>query len=246
MFEMKNILITGASSEIGIALIKKIYARYDTVWAHYNHSNQELEGLLVQLEGKIKLVSADFSNIESVREMMRIIIGSDDKPDHIVHLASAETRNKPFVRWNIEEYERQISVMLYSIIEILGFAIPYMAEKKEGKVLFMSSSMVEGVSPKYQSPYIVSKYALYGLMRNLAAEYSGYGIQVNSISPDMIDTKFNGNIVRKIKEVNAERNPLGRNLIVEDIVPMLCFMLSDGADAISGANIPITAGIELT
>lgn len=53
------------------------------------------------------------------------------------------------------------------------------------------NTLVEGVPPKYQSPYIVSQYALYGLMRNLAAEYSGYGIQVNSISPDMIDTKFN-------------------------------------------------------
>ena len=109
----------------------------------------------------------------------------------------------------------------------------------------MLSSFVEGVSPKYQSPYIVSKYALYGLMKNLAAEYSDKGIRINAVSPDMIDTKFNDKVVRKIKELNAEKSPLKRNLKPSDVTPVIEFLLSERAESISGMNIPVTAGIEL-
>lgn len=243
-----NLLITGASSDIGVELIKSIADNYDCIWAHYN-SNPNAFNVISELRNssvtKIIPVQADFSNTESVAAMLNLIADSQKFPDHVVHLSASKTKNKLFNMWATQDFNDEFTVAVSSIVEILNTLIPKMAANRYGKIVFMLSSFVAGVSPKYQSPYIVSKFALLGLMKNLAAEYSSKGITVNGISPDMIDTKFNDLVVRKIKELNAENSPLGRNLKVSDVIPAIKFLLSEEADTISGANIPITAGTEI-
>jgi len=76
----------------------------------------------------------------------------------------------------------------------------------------------------------------------LAAEYSDKGITVNGISPEMIETKFLSDLPTFVVEKNAIDSPLGRNLTVQDVVPMIEFLLSDSAIAITGQNLAITGG----
>ncbi len=109
----------------------------------------------------------------------------------------------------------------------------------------MLTAYVIGVPPKFQSPYITVKYGLLGLMRNLAAEYAGKGITVNGVSPDMIETKFLSQIPELIIEQNAKNTPMGRNLRVEEVVPTFEYLLSDGADLVTGQNIGVTGGVEI-
>lgn len=242
---MRGILITGGSSELGIDLIERIQDKYDVIWGHYNKSAETLTELAGRIGPKLIPVQADFSDSKSVSNLINIIAQTENWPLDIVHLSAIGARNKPFSGWQAEDFEEEFLVEVSSIIKILDAFLPHMVEEHSGKVIFMLSSFVEGVSPKYQSPYIVSKYALYGLMKNLAAEYSDKGIRINAVSPDMIDTKFNDKVVRKIKELNAEKSPLKRNLKPSDVTPVIEFLLSERAESISGMNIPVTAGIEL-
>ena len=242
---MKTIFITGASSDIGVNLIKAIHSNYDCILAHYNSNVSTLSQLKEELGDKIMPVQADFGDRDSAISMVQQVLDSQKFPDHIVHLSASQTKNKPFLMWNGQDFDHDFTIGVTSVIEILKAFIPNMVSNNYGKIVFMLSSFVAGVSPKYQSPYIVSKFALLGLMKNLAAEFSSKGIRVNGISPDMIDTKFNNRIARKIKEINAENSPIGRNLNVDDVIPTITFLLSDGADTISGINLPVTTGIEL-
>ncbi len=191
---MNNILITGASSDVGVALIEKVHSRYDTILAHYNHSYTQLERLQELYGEKIILIQGDFGEGSSIKNMIDNIQSMSIHPNHIIHLAASKAQNKPFLRWNMDDYDLEYKIGVKSIIEILEAFLPNMVEQKNGKIIFMLSSFVTGVPPKYQSPYIVSKYALLGLMKNLAAEYTEKGILVNAISPDMIETKFNEKI----------------------------------------------------
>ena len=117
-----------------------------------------------------------------------------------------------------------------------------MAKRKMGKVVFMLSSYVLGTPPKALSHYTVTKYALLGLANSLAAEYASNNIQVNSVSPSMINTRFLQNINPRLVEFTAEGHPLKRNAVVDDIVPVLSLLLSSGSDYLTGVNIPITGG----
>ena len=83
---------------------------------------------------------------------------------------------------------------------ILQAFIPKMSKQNYGKIVFMLSAYLLGIPPKFQSPYITVKYALLGLMRNLASEYAAKGIMVNAVSPDMMETKFLSELPELIKE----------------------------------------------
>ena len=238
-------MITGASSDIGIALIRKIYHDYDHIWAHYNRSSDRLIQLRDEGMGRLVPIKANFADSASIKVMTKTILDSGFPPDHIVHFSATGAKNKPFLKWNTNDYSSEFLIEVNSIIDVLDDLLPYMVKREYGKIVFMLSSLVAGVSPKYQSPYIVSKFALLGLMKNLAAEFTEKGITVNGVSPDMVETKFNDKVARKIKEINAEKSPLKRNLNVDDVVPAIAFLLSDSADAISGTNLTITAGMDI-
>ena len=164
-------------------------------------------------------------------------------PDHIVHLAAPKTTNERFHKMDSVRLDQAFEVSVRSIFHILQSFMPHMSKQKYGRVVFMLTSYCLGLPPKYQSAYVTSKYALLGLMKALATEYDSKGITVNGISPEMIDTKFLSDLPDLIVEENAAKSPLKRNLQVDDVVPMLAYLLSDAAEAITGQNIAITGGM---
>ena len=117
-----------------------------------------------------------------------------------------------------------------------------MAKQKKGKVVVMLSSVVLNMPPKALTQYVVVKYALLGLVKSLASEYADKNIQINAISPSMIETKFLENINEKLVELSAYSHPLKRNAKVEDITPTIQMLISKESDYLNGVNIPITGG----
>ena len=242
MKDKKILLVTGASSDIGCALLKKIARNYDKVWAHYYKSSVVIQELKKELGNHIIPVQADFSDIGSTQKLIDEIKAQGDILDHIVHLSAPKAHNLQFHKNIWDNYQNEIGISLRSITMILQSFILGMAGQRYGKVIFMLSAYLLDVPPKFQSPYITVKYALLGLMRNLAAEYASKGIVVNAVSPDMIETKFLSELSELVKEQSAKNNPMGRNIYVEEVVPTIEYLLSPGSDVVTGQNIGVTGG----
>ena len=136
----------------------------------------------------------------------------------------------------------KMDISFKSLILILQSFMPKMAKLKYGKVVLLLSFVIDGMPPKYCSNYVMTKYALLGLMKSLAVEYADKGITVNGISPAWVMTKYIDNQPDFLVEQNAQLSPIGRNLLVSDIVPSINWLLSDGADCVNGQNISITCG----
>ena len=243
MNEGKILLVTGASSEVGSTLIKCIGKNYKKVWAHYNSSSERIEKLQDELGDFIVPIQADFSSRESTQAMIDVIMDSGDYPDHVVHLSAQKARNLQFHKHTWDNYQREIDTSLRSITMILQAFIPKMSKKRYGKVIFMLTAYLIGIPPKFQSSYITVKYALLGLMRNLASEYASKGIMVNAVSPDMMETRFLSDLPELILEQSAKNNPLGRNIRVDEVVPTIEYLLSPAADIVTGQNIGVTGGV---
>lgn len=241
--EKKVLFVTGASSDVGQALILQIADQYDTIVAHYCHSHESIDALAQKFPGKIQKVKANLADSKEVRAMIDGMIKEQWLPDHIVHLAAPKTTNERFHKMDSVRLDQAFEVSVRSIFHILQSFVPHMSKQKYGRVVFMLTSYCLGLPPKYQSAYVTSKYALLGLMKALATEYDSKGITVNGISPEMIDTKFLSDLPDLIVEENAAKSPLKRNLQVDDVVPMLAYLLSDAAEAITGQNIAITGGM---
>lgn len=239
---MSNIVfITGASSDIGIELIRSI--KDDClIIAHYNSNNTRLLQIQEEINNKVVQIQADFSSERSLMEMLDKIESKYGTPDKIIHLASPKFKNIRFkdVSWN--NFQNELNVSLGSIAQILNCFLPKLAIERRGRVVTILSSVTFGVPPKALSQYTTVKYALLGLMKALASEYSDKNITVNCISPSMIETQFLSQINERIIEMAADAHPLKRNAVVRDIIPVLLMLLSDEAAYLNGVNIPITGG----
>lgn len=240
----KNLFITGASSEIGIQVLKEIYMDYQTVYVQYRTMNDGLHKAILEASEKVKVVplEADLLDQESVSKMLADLCGMEHAPNHIVHLPAPKAYNKQFHKDQWENFQKGWEISVHSIVEILQALIPKMAKERYGRIVLMLTSCTLNIPPKFQASYITVKYALLGLMKALSAEYAEKGITVNGISPDMINTKFLSEIPELIVEQNAADSPLGRHIYMEELTPVIKYMLSDAGAGMTGQNIGITGG----
>ena len=241
---MKNkaLLITGASSDIGCELIRQVHEEYDVIYAHYYSSYEVLKQLQQDIGDKLRLVQADFSNMDDVYRMIDIIKNDEVKINNIVHLSAPKFKNVKLVKKKWEDFEKELQQSVYSITTIINAFVKDMAKDKYGRIVLMLSSSILNTPPKYLTPYVTAKFAALGLVKSLSSEFSNKGITVNGVSPEMIETKFLSEVSDLIVEKNAQESPLGRNLQVTDVVPLVKYLLSDNAEAITGQNYAITGG----
>lgn len=238
----KIIIITGASSDLGMAYIAENAEEYSKIIAHCHHENERFMELCRTYADRIVPVQSDFSNKEDLQQFIARIKEQNLTPTHILHLVSPAAGSVKFHKSRMEEYEMMMQVSVYSIVEILKAFLPGMQKQKFGRILLMLSAYVLIPDPKFAAPYVTAKYALLGLMKDVAAEYASKGITVNGISPQMIETKFLKDVPELIVEQQRAAGPLQRLLQKEDILPMMKLLLSEEASAITGENIGITGG----
>ena len=241
----KVYLIIGATSDIGKAYIKEINNNTEksTVVAIYFGNKEELEKLDKELENiTMDFVKCDLSNNESVLQAIEYIKEKYDSPTHILQLAARKFEYVKFSKLDWKNVLIDLEIQVHSFAEILRAFLPIMAKRKYGKVVAMLSSVTKGVPPKYLSSYVVTKYALMGLINSLVSEYREKGIQINAVSPTMVETRFLSEIDERIVEMTAENSGMKRNVKIEEVVAAIKYLMSDEAEYINGLNLPLTGG----
>ncbi len=95
----------------------------------------------------------------------------------------------------------------------------------------------------YPVAYTTSKWALRGLSRTAALELGPRGIRVNTIHPGFIETEMTASAAPAFREANIRETPLGRVGTVEEVTPLVVFLLADASSFITGAEIPVDGGL---
>lgn len=236
------LLILGASSDIGIELIRRVDKAETVILAHYYNNVDSIESIKKESEAKIVPIKADLSEENDINYLIKKIEKEHGHPNKIVHFPAPKFVNIRFKNIEWDRFQKDILIQLKSIVLILKSFLPLMAKAKKGKVVFMLSSCTFNVPPKALSHYVTIKHALLGLMKSLASEYAEKHININAVSPSMIETKFLERIPDKIIEITAEKHPLKRIATPGDVVPAILFLLSEESNYINGINIPIAGG----
>ena len=243
---MKKIfLITGANSQVGMAYIRKLN-RLDediTVYACYRNESEEFERLL-QENTDIDIISCkvDLSDEKQVEKMINELTEKGVCPTNILHLSAAKFEYMKVKQWDFDKVREEMEIVLYSFAHICKAFLPVMAKQKSGKVVAMLSSYTLGTPPKFMSDYVACKYALLGFLKSAAAEYAAKGLNINGISPGMMETKFLDNIDDRIIEMNAHNTATGRNTTVEETVGAIEFLMSDASSYMNGVNLNLSGG----
>ena len=242
----KVYLITGASSEVGMAYIKKLDETVSgkvTVIAHYANNKAGLEQLQKELSNvTLNMVQADLSIAEGAAAICNYIKENGLEVTHVLHLAASAFSHVKIKKWDEEKVRREMQIQFFSFASMMKEILPKMAKAGYGRVCVMLSSYVLGTPPKFMSDYVAVKSALLGYVKAAAAEYGEKGVCINGISPNMMETKFLQNIDEKIVQMTAESSALKRNIRVEETVSGIAYLLSDEASYISGINLNLSGG----
>jgi 3-oxoacyl-[acyl-carrier protein] reductase len=237
-----TILIIGASSAVGMELIRQIAGEEAIIFAHCYSGKSNLEKLANQLNIKLQIVEADLTTHEGANHLLKSVIQGCGYPQKIVFLAAPFLRLTRFKDLKWEDIVLQHDTQLYTAFSILNKFLPLMAANRYGKVVFMLTSYTTGSIPASMAHYVVAKYALLGLMKSLASEYAPKKLCINAVSPSMIETRFLETIPERIVEITADQHPQKRNGLPVDVAPVIKFLLSDEAGFITGVNLPVTGG----
>lgn len=242
-------LIIGASADVAAAFMKKLNETVKdktTVIAHYAHQKSSLENMQKQLKNlEIVCLKADLSKEHETIQLIEQIQIRFGTPTHIVHMAAMPFQYMKVKQWNIDEVKKDMEVQLYSFAAVCKAFLPQMAKNRYGKVVVMLSSYTLGTPPKFMSNYITVKYALLGFVKATAIEYADKGIQINAISPTMMETKFLKNVDQRSIDFASQSSAMKRNIKVEETADAILWLLSDKATYINGINLNLSGGDQM-
>ncbi len=139
----------------------------------------------------------------------------------------------------LEDWNRVLSINLTGPLLGIQTVVPLMPAG--GSIVNISS--VAGLTAHFAAAYASSKWGLRGLSRVASLELGSRGIRVNTVCPGYIETPMTASAPAAFRTANIAETPLGRTGTVDEVAPLIVFLISDESSYISGAEIPVDGGL---
>ena len=215
----KNILIIGASSDIGLEICKLANADGHNIYAtSRDDANANNFDNFIQLDPN-----------KSLDEL-------DDLPEDIDGLVYCPgTINlRSLQRLTLEDIKNEMEVNFYGAFNIIKKVLPNLKKNDGASVVLFSTVAVKTGMPMHSS-IAAAKGALEGLAKSLAAELAPR-VAINCVAPSIVDTKLAANILStdERKQASADRHPLKTIGSITSIANSAYFLLQAKENWISG------------
>lgn len=180
----KVILVTGASSGLGLAMATALKAQGHTVYG----TSRDIK----------KLSSAPFTPLQmdvtddaSVAAAVKTITDAEGKIDVVINNAGNGITG-PLYAMPVDYAKKQFETNFFGVVRVCTAVLPGMIEKGQGLVLNVGS-LAGLFGLPYQGLYCASKFAIEGYSESLRMELRSTGVKVTVINPGDFKTDFTGN-----------------------------------------------------
>lgn len=251
LFDMtgKVALVTGASKGMGLAMATALADHGATVVISARKQDalgEAAEAITARGKGKAIGIACNIGYQDQLQELVAKTHELAGPVDALIGNAGVN----PFYGATMDipdsAYEKIMTANVQANLWLARLIAPDMQARGGGSMAFTSS--VGAFIPSLTiGTYNMSKLALIGLVRNLAAELGPDGIRVNAICPGLIKTDFAKELWKdpETERKQAEETPLRRLGEPEDFGGMAVFLASNGSKYITGQALTVCGGISM-
>jgi gluconate 5-dehydrogenase len=240
--EGEHALITGGGTGLGLAMAQCFVAAGARVTI-VGRRPEPLHAACKELGAGAGFLAADINDSLRVADLIHEAASNHGPLTILVNNAGIHLK-KPAAVTTDADFQSVIQTHLFAAFSLSREASKGMLERSHGAILF-TASMTSFIGMTQVVAYSAAKSAYLGVVRALAAEWSGNGVRVNAIAPgwiqsEMLERALAGDPARRAKIIS--RTPMGRMGEPHDIGWAAVYLCSPAAKFVTGTVLPVDGG----
>lgn len=234
-----NVLIIGASGDIGVAIAKELANAGYGLLLHYHQNKETLEAVSASIgaESILLMLQADLRYAENIEVFLKQLVF----PVDAIVFAGGTADYGLFQDVSEATMDEMLGLHLKAPWLITQKLLPEMIKNKSGKIVFITSIWGD-IGASNEVIYSAVKGAQNSFVKALAKEVAPSGITVNAISPGFIDTKMNAHLLPEERASIIAEIPSNRAGTPQDVANAVGFLLDEKSSYIQGEILQINGG----
>lgn len=238
-----NILLTGASRGVGLAICNTLLKNGYTVYAVSRSHSDEIGELEKSFPTNLFFKSVDLSKPDEIKAQIfgEDFISNKIKLDGVVNNAAA-AYDDIITNLNLQSLEKMFATNTFSPMMIVKCAIRNMILHRSAGSIVHISSISAHTGYKGLAMYAASKAALEAFSKNTAREWGERSIRSNAIVAGFMETAMSASLSQEQKDRIYKRTSLKKPTDIYSLAETVEFLLSKKSSSITGQNINVDCG----
>lgn len=236
---MRNVLVTGASRGLGLAISRGLSAAGYRVIALARTQGPELTQLLATADGAVHFRAFDLTDTHAIAQLVSALRRQFGPLYGLVNNAGVGTSGVHALLRD-DQIEDLVRLNTVAPLILTKYVVRAMMADREGRIINMSS-IIASTGYRGLAAYAATKAALVGFTRSLAREVGSLGITVNAVAPGFVATDMTREL-EGARERIERRSALKRLAEPADVAAAVQFLMSDAARHITGTTLTVDAG----
>lgn len=241
---MKNILVTGATSGIGLDFVKKNLGRnykFFLVGRNFEALKKIIKNK--KIKSKINIINFDFNKKLGLFDFKKI-----PRLDYVV-LSAGVAKYNLIKDFNEKIFDEVVNINLIQTSKLMSYLVKNNKINNHASIVVISSISGHKMAFNFNYAYSISKAGLKAMVESLACELGAKFIRVNSIAPGMVNTPLRKKLNQDdhFTKIDKSKYLLGKRYAnTKEISDVINFLLSNNSSFITGQTIIVDGGFTLT
>ena len=240
-FTGRHVVITGASSGIGLATAKRI-AELGGMVTLIARRSEVLERSAAEIGEAAHWIAADVGDQAQITSAMDTAVARSGAIDGLFLNAAVEGMFAPTPEYTDAAYDHVMRINVTSLFWTIRHVLPAMQARRRSAIL-ITGSLASETGMVGNIGYIAAKHAAVGIAMGIAMEAAPHGVRCNVINPGFIDTPLLASVPDAFKAQMASRVPQKRIGTPEEAAAVAAFLLSDAASHVTAQRLAVDGGL---